>query len=138
MSTSTTRVNGRCPVMTDQLTLDIAARDRVLQKHQRRELVRWLEYACYLETLFLGGGDYAEVSVNTCRRLLRPYVLPEFDHRLFGGVFPPSRWVQVGEVISDSGKCHARKIRLFEPRPEAVGYFDTRIARPAWLVEETE
>ena len=113
--------------MTAQLALDMAARDRILTAHQRKELVRWLEYCCYRACSWMNDGTDTPVSVNTARAILKAHDLEFPDTRFLGGVFPVSRWEQVGEVTSDSGKCHARKIRQFLPRGEIE-----EVKRPGW------
>lgn len=102
--------------MTDQTTLDLAARDHILARHQRRALCRWLEWECYRATEWMGDGTTTPVSANTAREILRARDIELADARVLGGVFPSSRWKQVGEINSDSGRCHARKIRQFRPR----------------------
>lgn len=107
---------------------DIAARDRVLTDHQRKELVRWLESECF--TLY--EGMTGPVSVNDARAILSFWGLGDGDTRYLGGVFPRSRWRGVGYVMSDSGRCHARMIRTFAPR---TGVVVAPVDRPAWLDE---
>jgi hypothetical protein len=110
-----------------QLAMDLAARDVVLTEHQRKGLVKWLEWRMYR---LARPGD--PVSANNARAILKAWNLTEIDARLLGGVFPSARWQQVGETHSDSGRCHARKIRTFAPRPEVVVDW---VVRPEWIAE---
>ena len=136
--------------MTDeqpQLGFDLDARDAVLDAHRRRDLIRWLEYELYLWATWLRRGkavpteaDLTPVSANVARRVLEAYAFELEDGRILGGLFPPSRWRQVGEATSDTGVCHARRIRTFVPLPEGIDYFEalqaeksTRPSPPAWL-----
>lgn len=113
-----------------QLTIDFAARDRILSAHQRKALVRWLEWECFQSTHWLGDGTITPVSANTARAICRAWDVTLAEPRLLGGVFHHRRWRQVGEVTSDSGVCHARKIRLFLPRADAEF---APADRPAWI-----
>lgn len=119
--------------MTDepmQLTIDLTQRDLVLEAHQRRDLVRWLEWKCYDATFWLGDGTTTAVSANTARAILKAHGISVADTRFLGGVFPVARWEQVAEIHSDSGRCHARKIRTFRPREGAV---IEEVPFPTWL-----
>lgn len=111
-------------MLDPQVALDFEARDRILSAHQRKELVQWLEYQC------AGESTYRPVSANDARAILRFWGLDSLDARLLGGVFPSARWEQVGETHSDSGRCHARKIRTFTLR-DGVRLFP--VQRPAWV-----
>jgi hypothetical protein len=114
-----------------QMAMDLAARDAVLTAHQRKQLVRWLEWECLMACGWLKDGSLSPVSVNTARAILRAWGRDVGDTRFLGGVFPASRWVQAGEIMSDSGRCHGRKIRTFRPRPQAEF---VQVKRPDWLV----
>jgi len=109
-------------------TTDIAARDRILDAHQRKALVRWLETVCadIYET------TRAPVSVNDARGILMLAGVDIEDTRFLGGVFPRARWRGVGYTMSDSGRCHARQIRTFVPR---LGAAIPVTERPAWVSE---
>lgn len=102
--------------MTEQTSIDFAGRDRVLSKLQRRQLCQWLEWECAKATGWMNDNTTTPVSANTARAILRAHGIELKDTRILGGVFPSARWYQVGEIHSDSGKCHARKIRQFLPR----------------------
>src|SRR5690606_7549855 len=117
--------------VTDQTALDFSARNRVLERHQRKELCRWLEWEMYRLGSWLehkGDGEFAARSVNDCRKLLGGLTA---DLRVLGGVFPPSRWVQEGWTRSigeyTKGGNHGRKVQTFRPR---AGITFTPVPRP--------
>jgi hypothetical protein len=117
-----------------QIAIDFTARDKVLEAHRRKELVRWLEYRMYFYSIWLSDSpsEWQPVSANLCRETMARFSL-EFDARAYGGVFPVSRWRQVGETHSP---CNARKIRTFVPKRETPGYFREPVPQPEWLVEK--
>lgn len=110
--------------MTDQTALDFAARDRVLTAHQRKALVRWLEWRLYDLGCWLGPGDFAAKSVNDARKILAAEGIVVKDLRMLGGLFPPSRWEQEGWTKSigeyAKGGKHGRKIQTFRPKPGII------------------
>lgn len=107
---------------------DLAARDRILDAHQKKALVRWLES----ELGQIQAVTDDAVSVNEARAILRVYELDIGDLRYLGGVFPRSRWRGVGMTPSDSGRCHYRQVRTFRPRH---GVVIPTFPKPAWLDE---
>jgi hypothetical protein len=113
-----------------QLSMDLAARDAVIAKHHRKDLVRWLEWMCWLRHWSRNPEHARDTSVNDARAILKAHGFNPKECRFLGGVFPRSRWEPVGSVHSDSGRCHGRKVQLFRPRPGAVF---TEVARPEWL-----
>lgn len=111
----------------DQTTLDLSQRDAVLQKHQQKALVRYLEYRVWYDGSWIdtkGTGEFAPVSVNDARRILTEEGITAPDLRCLGALFPPSRWIGVGWTKSigeyRSGKHHGRKVQTFRPKDGVV------------------
>lgn len=116
----------------DQTALNFDARNRVLEKHQSKELVRWLEYRLWYWGSWMekdGNGDFDPVSANDARQILAEEGIEVQEKRIFGGLFPPSRWQQVGWT-NVKGPGHARRIGTFRPKP---GVVFAEVARPDWL-----
>ncbi len=89
-----------------------AERDKILAKHQSKEIVRYLEYRLFNRCTVSSDP----VSANEARLIYDSFRISGLDKRIFGGVFVPSRWERVGESVSPS--CHRRPIRTFRPKLE--------------------
>ncbi len=103
----------------DQTTLDLTARDRILERHQRKQLCRWLEWRLFYDGSWIdkhGTGAFDPVSANDARRILEEEGIVVEEKRIFGGLFPKSRWMPVGWT-NVKGPGHARKIQTFRPKP---------------------
>lgn len=108
--------------MTDQLEVDFEARNKVLEKHQQKALVRWLEWEIWRKGSWLekdGDGEFAPKSANDARQILADHGIEVKEKRLFGALFHPKRWEQDGWT-NVKGPGHARKIQTFRPKPHAV------------------
>ena len=114
--------------MTDQLALAILARDAVLTKHRKRDLVRWMEGECFHRGQWLGEG-FAAQSANSCRKILEEHGMADLAGSWIGAVFHPQRWEECGRTETLSPKGHARKINEYRPK---AGVMIDRVERPQW------